>query len=66
MWKVLDPAIKEEYDRKAAREKERVQKEREHYESMYGKPESRRKRKRNLKRDFERIKRYLNERDPEN
>ena len=32
---------------------------------MYGKPESRRKRKRNLKRDYEQIKRYLNERDPE-
>jgi hypothetical protein len=31
---------------------------------MYGKPESKRKRKRKLKRDYEQIKRYLNERDP--
>lgn len=31
---------------------------------MYGKPESKRKRKKKLKRDYEQIKRYLNGRDP--
>lgn len=66
MWKMLDPAIKEQYERKAVKERERVQREREQYESMYGKPESKRKRKRKLKRDYEQIKRYLNEVDPDN
>ena len=65
MWKVLDPAKKEEYERRAAKEKERVTREREHYEAMYGKPESKRKRKRKLKRDYEQIKRYLNSREPD-
>jgi hypothetical protein len=31
MWKVLDPVKKEEYERKAAAEKIRVTREREHY-----------------------------------
>jgi hypothetical protein len=60
MWKMLAPDKKEEYERRAAREKERVTREREHYEAMYGKPESKRKRKRKLKKDYEQVKRYLN------
>jgi hypothetical protein len=65
MWKMLDPVKKEEYERKAAKEKERVRREREHYEAMYGKPQSRISCKRNLKRSYEQIKRYLNARNPE-
>jgi hypothetical protein len=32
---------------------------------MYGKPETKRKRKRKLKKDYEVIKRYLNNKEPE-
>lgn len=64
MWRVLDPVKREEYEQKAAREKERVLRQREQYESLYGKPETKRKRKKQLKKDFEQVKRYLNGRDP--
>lgn len=65
MWKLLDPVKKEEYERKAAKEKERVSREREHYESMYGKAPGRKTLKKNLKRSYEQIKRYLNNKNPE-
>lgn len=63
MWKVENPQLKEEYERKAAREKERVQREREQYEAMYGKPESKKKRKRNFRKNYELLKKYVNSRD---
>lgn len=52
MWKALDKETKEKYQEKAGHEKLRVQKEREHYEALYGKPETKRKRKRQVKKDF--------------
>ena len=63
MWKALDQQTREKYEEKAAEEKERVMREREQYEALYGKPLSRRKRKRQLKKDMEVIKKYLNDRD---
>lgn len=62
MWKGLDPVLKDQYSRQAAVEKARVAKEREDYETVYGKPDSKRMRKRKLKRDYEQVKRYLNSR----
>ena len=63
MWNELDPSFKRQYEVRAAEDRERVQREREEYENMYGKPESKRKRKRSLKRDYDYIKKYLNERE---
>ena len=63
MWKSLEPEKKEMYERKASEERSRVLIEKEQYEARYGKPESKKKRKRKLKKDYEVIKRYLNSRD---
>ena len=58
----MDPSEKEQYEAEAAKDKERYDVERAHYEEMYGKPETRRKRKRRIKKDYDIVKRYLNSR----